>query len=62
MDMDRKMNSAALKKDFHTVYRSFFGKHDIVLSGDGILTWGADISHGVSALRIKQKLPIKTFC
>jgi len=57
-----KMDSLELQKNFHTVYKDFFNTHNIVLSGDGVLTWWADISHGVSALRIKQKLPIKTFC
>ena len=56
------MDSLELQKNFHTLYKDFFNTHNIVLSGDGVLTWWADISHGVSALRIKQKLPIKTFC
>ncbi len=56
------MNSFELQKIFYTTYKGFFNKHNIVLSGGGVLTWWADISHGVSALRIKQKLPVKTFC
>ncbi|MBC7503417.1 hypothetical protein H7169_00395 [Candidatus Gracilibacteria bacterium] len=55
------MNSSELRKIFPMVYKNFFNTHDIVLSGDAVLTWGADISHGVSVLRIKQKLPLKTF-
>lgn len=61
-DSHMKMNSPELQKVFHTVYKDFFNTHDIVLSGDAVLTWWADISHGISALRIKQKLPMKTFC
>lgn len=56
-----KMNSHELQKNFYDIYKNFFNAHDMVLSGDGILTWWADISHGISALRIKQKLPIKTY-
>ncbi len=56
------MNSADLQREFPKVYSDFFHTHDIVISGDGILTWWPDISHGVSVLRIKQKLPLKTFC
>ena len=58
----QKINSPELQKNFHAVYKNFFNSHDLVLSGDAVLTWGTDISHGISALRIKQKLPIKTFC
>lgn len=59
---DIKMNSNELQKAHYPVYKSFFNSHDIVLSGDSILTWWADISHGIGMLRIKQKLPIKIFC
>ena len=58
----REMNSQELQTNFSSVYKSFFNMHDIVLSWPSVLTWWADISHGISALRIKQKLPIKTFC
>jgi hypothetical protein len=61
MEAGRKMNSASLRKEFEAAYRDFFHRHDIVLSAPGVLTWGADISHGTSALRIKQKIPLKTF-
>ena len=60
--MDIKMNSLELQKRFYTTYKEFFNTHDIVLSGNSVLTWWADISHGASALRIKQKLPVKIFC
>lgn len=59
---DIKMNSIELQKIFQTTYKTFFNTHDAVLSGNAVLTWWADISHGVSALRIKQKLPVKTYC
>lgn len=57
-----RMNSQDLQGQFEGVYSDFFHTHDMVVSGDGILTWWPDISHGVSVLRIKQKLPLKTFC
>ena len=60
--VDIKMNSSELQKRFYTTYKEFFNTHDIVLSGNSVLTWWADISHGVSALRIKQKLPVKIYC
>ncbi|MFA6090357.1 MAG: hypothetical protein WC774_01115 [Candidatus Gracilibacteria bacterium] len=56
------MNSSEFQKNFPAIYKNFFNAHNIVLSSSSILTWGADISHGISALRIKQKLPMKTFC
>lgn len=59
---DIKMNSNESQKAHSSVYKDFFNSHDIVLSGDSILTWWADISHGIGMLRIKQKLPIKMFC
>ncbi len=34
-----KMDSLELQKNFHTVYKDFFNTHNIVLSGDGVLTW-----------------------
>lgn len=60
--MSQIMNTSELQKAFQWVYKDFFNTHDIVLSGNSILTWWADISHGISVLRMKQKLPIKTFC
>ncbi len=57
-----RMNSENFQREFRELYSDFFHTHDIVISGDGILTWWPDISHGVSVLRIKQKLPLKTFC
>lgn len=57
-----KINSPELQKNFPLIYKNFFNTHDIILSGDAILTWWTDISHGISALRIKQKLPTKTYC
>jgi hypothetical protein len=59
---DNKMNSSELQKRFYMTYKAFFNAHDIVLSGNSILTWWADIAHGMSVLRIKQKLPLKIFC
>ncbi len=56
------MSSVELQRVFHDTYENFFHTHDLVLSGDSILTWWADISHGVSVLRLKQKLPMKTYC
>lgn len=56
------MNSHRLYDVFSEVYRDFFYTHDMVLSAPSILTWWADISHGVSILRLKQKLPLKTYC
>lgn len=55
------MTSSRLQDDFVWVYREFFHLHDMVLSVPSILTWWADISHGVSILRLKQKLPLKNF-
>ncbi len=57
-----EMNSVELQRIFYETYQNFFHSHNIVLSGDSILTWWTDISHGVSVLRLKQKLPMKTFC
>jgi hypothetical protein len=59
---DVGMSSGELQKIYSSIYKDFFNTHDIVLSGNGVLTWWVDISHGVSVLRIKQKLPLKTFC
>lgn len=39
MEGNIKMNSIELQKIFHTVYKDFFNAHDIVLSGDAIMTW-----------------------
>lgn len=61
-DMKMKRTSAQLQKTFYTVYKDFFNTHDIVLSGSSILTWWADISHGIGTVWIKQKIPMKTFC
>lgn len=57
-----RINSSDLQKRFNSVYKNFYNSHDIILSGNSILTWWADISHGVTDLRIKQKLPVKNFC
>ncbi len=62
MNENDKMNSVELQKIFQSIYKNFFNVHDIVLSANAVLSWGADISHGISSLRIKQKLPLKTFC
>ncbi len=59
---EENMNSLALQSSHYEVYKDFFNTHNIVMSGDSVLTWGPDISHGVSVLRIKQKLPMKTYC
>ncbi len=56
------MNSRALQVSNPGVYKDFFNTHNIILSGDSVLTWWPDISHGVSVLRMKQKLPMKTYC
>ncbi len=55
------MNSEKMRETFPHLYKKFFNTHDLVLSGNAILTWGADISHGSSVLRIKQKLPLKIY-
>lgn len=36
---NEKMNSPELQKNFHNLYKDFFNAHDIVLSGNAILTW-----------------------
>ena len=36
---DIKMNSLELQKIFYTTYKEFFNTHDMVLSGDAVLTW-----------------------
>ena len=36
---DIKMNSLELQKRFYTTYKEFFNTHDIVLSGNSVLTW-----------------------
>ncbi len=56
-----RMHTDDLQKKFSRDYKDFFNTHDMVLSGPGILTWWADISHGVSVLRIKQKIPLKSY-
>ena len=61
MEISCKINSLDLQKRFQDIYKNFFSKHDIVLSGDGVLTWWLDLSRGISTLQIKQKLPIKIF-
>jgi hypothetical protein len=61
-DYIRPLTSRRLQDDLPEMYKEFFHTHDMVMSGNGIITWWPDISHGVSALRIKQKLPLKTFC
>ncbi len=33
------MSSAELQRVFHETYEDFFHTHDLVLSGDNILTW-----------------------
>lgn len=56
------MTSSELQKNFPDIYKKFFNTHDLVISGNAILTWWVDMSHGVNTLRIKQKLPTKTYC
>lgn len=55
------MSSVSLQKRFYSTYKYFFNTHNLIFSGHSILTWWADISHGISVLRLKQKLPMKTF-
>ncbi len=62
MQGTQKMNSCELQKSFHSVYKNFYNTHDMVLSANSVLTWWADISHGVSSLRIKQKMPLNYYC
>ena len=33
------MNSLELQKKFYTIYKEFFNTHDMVLSGNSVLTW-----------------------
>ena len=33
------MSSDELQRIFHSTYQNFFHTHDLVLSGDSILTW-----------------------
>ncbi len=60
-DTSIRMNSENLQLIFLPTYKNFFNKHDIVLSSNSVMTWWADLSHGMSALRIKQKVPLKTY-
>ena len=61
-EVDMRMNTRSLQDRFSSVYKTFFNTHHLVLSAHGILTWWSDMSHGVSALRIKQKIPLKNYC
>ncbi len=56
------MTSTVLQCTFPEMYKDFFHTHDMVMSASGVLTWWPNIAHGVSTVRVKQKLPLKTFC
>ncbi len=61
MDNAWQMHTEDLQRRFSRDYKDFFNTHNMVLSAPGILTWWADISHGASVLRIKQKIPLKSY-
>lgn len=50
------------EEKYESIYKDFFQGRNIVLSGHNVLTWWSDISHGISVLRIKQKLPMNIYC
>lgn len=57
-----KMSSVYLQKVHKTVYKDFFCKSNLVISWFNILTWWPWIWHGINWLRLKQKIPTKTYC
>lgn len=56
-----RMHTEDFQMRFSRDYKDFFNTHNMVLSAPGILTWWADISHVASVLRIKQKIPLKSY-
>ncbi|MBP9780096.1 hypothetical protein KBD33_05770 [Candidatus Gracilibacteria bacterium] len=55
------MNSTQLQKDFPEVYRDFFSKNDLVLSGCFSFPWGSIIGERSNNILIKSKIPLKNF-
>ncbi|OIO75880.1 hypothetical protein AUJ87_04060 [Candidatus Gracilibacteria bacterium CG1_02_38_174] len=58
----RTMNSTELQKKFPDVYRDFFSKNDLVVSGCFSMSWGpGGIGHRSDYIRIKSKVPLKCY-
>lgn len=55
------MNSTELQKKFPEIYRDFFSKNDLVMSGCFSFPWGSIIWDRSNNILIKSKIPLKTF-
>jgi hypothetical protein len=55
------MNSTQLQKEFPEVYRDFFSKNDLVVSGCFSFPWGSIIWERSNNILIKSKIPLKNF-
>ncbi len=55
------MNSNELQKWFPEVYRDFFSKNDLVVSGCFSFAWGSGIWERSNNILVKSKVPLKTF-
>lgn len=56
------MNSTQLQKDFPEVYRDFFSKNDLVVSGCFSMSWGNEgVLHQSQYLTIGSKIPLKCY-
>lgn len=61
--MDRiVMNSESLQKHFPEVYRDFFARNDLVVSGEFVLPWTREAwNDSKNYLRFKTSLPLKCY-
>ncbi len=62
MKSDLIMTSSFITEKFIDIYNDFFASNDLIVSWNNILTWWVWISHWMNLLRIKQKVPTKTYC
>ncbi|EKD44352.1 MAG: hypothetical protein ACD_71C00170G0006 [uncultured bacterium (gcode 4)] len=57
-----EMNTKSLQKHFPDVYRDFFAKNDLVVSGCFSMSWGPGwVWHRSDYVRVKSKIPLKCF-
>jgi len=57
-----EMNTKSLQKHFPDVYRDFFARNDLVVSGCFSMSWGPGwVGHRSDYVRVKSKIPLKCF-
>ncbi|EKE27827.1 MAG: hypothetical protein ACD_3C00145G0013 [uncultured bacterium (gcode 4)] len=56
------MNTESLQENFSNVYRNFYSRNDLVLSGCfNIPWWSSSLWHRSNHLRIRSKIPLKCY-